>query len=113
MADPSGLPGGLAPFLRAGQITGSEEGVQLHLPPGPGLDRLRDPNVRRTLERRLGELVGHSLHVEVTSLEEPQGMEGPQRIDEAKVREDRLREFVEREPALGPAVESLDLEILD
>lgn len=36
-----------------------------------------------------------------------------ERISHASVRDDRLRELISREPLLRPAVEALDLELMD
>ncbi len=111
---PRGIPGGLAPFLRAAEPSWSGPNLTVRLPSGPGLERLTKPGVRKGVEHRLQELAEDpTIRLHVAPLTDPEEDGGPNRIDEAKVREDRLRELLKREPALEAAVEELDLEILD
>ncbi len=108
----TGLPGGLGPFLRAAVVRSGTQGqVEVVLPPGPGLDRLKEPLVRSGLEKALHRhLVGRPRLVVVPG-EAPGAASG--RITPETVRQSRLRKLIEREPLLGKAVQELDLELLD
>ncbi len=105
------LPGGLAPFLRAARVRADGEILHLELPPGPGLERLRAPGIRESLAREMEERLGRSVEIQVSEV--PGAGEEGGRIGRETVRRDRLQELLDREPDLGPAVEELDLEILD
>lgn len=112
LGSPKNLPKGVLPFLRASTADFSEDGrIKLSVLPGPGLERLQDPIVLRTLAEAVGRHAGSvpELTVSAEGLEE-----GPtNRITEETVRNGRLRELVEKEPALGEAVKELDLDLLD
>jgi len=112
LASPGALPRGVLPFLRAAGVEISDPGtLRLSLPPGPGLDRLQDPVVIRKLKEALASQAGVVPELEV--LQNDQEASPSTRITEGTVRDGRLRELVEEEPALGEAVEELDLELLD
>ncbi len=112
LGDPKNLPKGVVPFLRAARVEfpGGER-IRLSVLPGPGLERLQDPGVIRTLRDAVGEHSG-SLP-ELTVLAEGPEEGSPNRITQRTVRDGRLRELVDKEPALGEAVKELDLELLD
>jgi DNA polymerase-3 subunit gamma/tau len=112
LAEPSELPKGVLPFLKAASVEfPSKAEIRLSVLPGPGLERLQDPAVvdrlREALSRYFGSTPDFSVH--------PAGAEEGrnERITEGMVRGGRLRDLIEKEPALGEAVEELDLEILD
>jgi DNA polymerase-3 subunit gamma/tau len=108
----AGLPGGLVPFMRAAVVrSGSEGQVEVSLPPGPGLDRLREPLVRAAVERALHRHLVDRPQLVVVATEA--AADASRRITPETVREGRLRELIEREPLLGKAVQELDLELLD
>ncbi len=109
---PRNLPKGVLPFLRAAKVDfpGGRE-VRISLPPGPGLERLQDPLVLRSLSEALTRLFPGDAELSVRALP-PQGSPGG-RITEERVRKGRLQELVDKEPALGEAVQELDLELLD
>ena len=112
LGDPKNLPKGVLPFLKAAKVDFPGDGrIQLSVLPGPGLERLQDPNVLRIL----GEAVGlHAGSVPELTISAEGPEEGPtDRITEETVRDGRLRELVEKEPVLGEAVKELDLELLD
>jgi DNA polymerase III subunit gamma/tau len=112
MTNPGDLPKGVLPFLRAARIEFPGEGeIRLFLPPGPGLERLKDPLVSRALVDAVGRHTGLAPKVSVL----PDGPEDgtPERITEGTVKTGKLKELVDKEPALGEAVEELDLELLD
>jgi DNA polymerase-3 subunit gamma/tau len=107
------LPRGVQPFLRAATVDFQESRNSIHLkvPPGPGLEKLQNPVVLRTLK----ELVGRFAESVPDLVLESDGPDDrpSERITEGTVRNGRLRELVEEEPTLGEAVEELDLELLD
>ena len=72
------------------------------LPPGPGLERLKDPLVSRALVDAVGRHTGPAPKVSVL----PDGPENgtPERITEGTVKTGKLKELVDKEPALGEAV---------
>ncbi len=112
LEDPSELPKGVLPFLKAATVQfPSDSEVLLFVLPGPGLERLQDPTLvgplREALSKHLGFVPGFSAR----SSDEEEG--GAERITEGMVRGGRLRELVDKEPTLGEAVEELDLELLD
>ena len=106
------LPAGVLPFLRAARIEWPKEGgVRLFLPAGPGLERLQDPVTQRILKEAVSLQAG--VPTELTVEADPTEAGSVGRITEGTVRNGRLRELVEKEPALGEAVKELDLELLD
>jgi len=110
--EPGNLPKGIVPFLRAADVDFPREGqVRLSLPSGPGLERLRSPGALVSLRESLRRYSG--LDPEVILAEEGEGEGGTARITLESVRDGRLKELVSKEPALGEAVQELDLELLD
>ncbi len=106
-----GAPRGMGPFLGAATvIQGSGDAVHVRVPPGPALDRLRDPGTLRHLSDALSTHLGHAARI-VVDLEE--SATEPARVTQDTVRKDRLSELLQREPVLRRAVEELDLELLD
>jgi DNA polymerase-3 subunit gamma/tau len=109
----TGLPSGLRSFLLGANVREAPPGtIQIHIPPGPGRERLEHSSVRRGLADRLGAELGRSVEVRVDD-----GGEGTpddaHRITQEAVRKDRLKELYSREPLLERAVEELDLELLE
>jgi len=112
MEEPGTLPKGVVPFLRAADVEFSEEGqVRLAIPPGPGLERLRSPGTIARLREALQRLSGLDPELIITEL----GAEetAPARITQESLRDGRVKDLVNKEPALGEAVQELDLELLD
>jgi hypothetical protein len=106
------LPPGVLPFLMAAQVSFPEEGsLALTVVPGPGLEKLQEPTVVRALKDALVGLAGHE--PELTILAATPGDRPPERITEGTVRDGKLKDLVDKEPALGEAVQELDLELLD
>jgi DNA polymerase-3 subunit gamma/tau len=108
----SSLPAGVLPFLRAARPRfEGEDRMVLVLPDGPGLDRLRDTSTMKALVSGLGRIWGRTPVVEV----EPEGggKETNSRITQESVRQGRLEELLDKEPALEDAVRELDLELLE
>lgn len=107
-----GIPPGLTPFLLAARVEVQDAQVALHVPPGPGEEKLQGREVRDAL---LAELRRHGstdldLRIEVTG---PAGDSDDERISRSEVRRGQLEDLLGQEPGLKPAVEELDLEIAD
>ncbi len=86
--------------------------VVIELPVGPGLERLEDPSVLRTLQKALGGLMNSA--PEIVLRASGDGVrERPERINPEAVRKDRMKGLIKREPRLQHAVDELDLELLD
>jgi DNA polymerase-3 subunit gamma/tau len=112
LEEPSELPTGVLPFLRAATVEfPSDSQIRLSVLSGPGLERLQDPAVvgrlKAALSRHFGSVPDFSAEAADT------GGSTNERITEGMVRGGRLRELVDKEPTLGEAVEELDLELLD
>ena len=111
--DPSHLPPGLRPFLRAAKVEEVEGGLRLGLPDGPAQERLRDVGTMRAL--RDGLALHSGLETVEIQLVDP-GLSGGAatgRVSEDTVRESRLQELIQREPVLERAIEEFDLELMD
>ncbi|MDX1568263.1 MAG: hypothetical protein R3223_10720, partial [Longimicrobiales bacterium] len=108
-----GIPPGMSPFLRAARARSLGDGVlEVALPPGPGLERLQEPVIRRGLTDALTSVAGREVELQVAERGADPDRSG-KRISPETVRQDRLRHLLEREPLLERAVEELDLELLD
>ena len=106
-----GAPPGMGPLLRAASVLdGSDGAVHVRVPPGPALDRLREAATLRHLSDALSTHLGRPALI-VVDFEE--NAAEPARVTQETVRQDRLRELLQREPVLQRAVEELDLELLD
>lgn len=106
------LPKGVLPFLRAADVDFPGEGrVRISLPPGPGLERLRSSGTRATLREALRKHSGIDPELIIAGGDEINGP--PARITPESIRDGRMRDLVNKEPALGEAVQELDLELLD
>jgi DNA polymerase-3 subunit gamma/tau len=112
LSSPEDLPNGLLPFLRASTVDFSQEGkITLSLPPGPGLERLQDAPTAQALKEALTKRSPDAFDLEVRAASVAETRQ--ERITEGSIREGRLKELMDKEPALGEAVEKLDLELLD
>ena len=99
-------------FLRTASVRDGHDGeIHVRLPTGPGLDRLREPAHWEKLIAGLGRQIGGTANVVLEVAEPP--TEGGARVTVESVREGRLRELFDKEPALERAVTELDLELLD
>ncbi len=112
----TGVPSGMAGFLRNADPVLRGSDVVVHLP-GPAAERLAaDAGEKRGLERALEHALGRPA-VLVVEVAGPGADRSPGetagRVTQDTVRETRLKELVNQEPALGRAVEELDLELLD
>ncbi len=106
------LPRGVLPFLKAASADFSADGqVRLRIPGGPAMERVSEPATIQALKGALSSF-GHE-SVEIVLAEEHRSDLKAPRITQDTVREGRLEELVEKEPALGEAVRELDLELLD
>lgn len=107
------VPPGMRPFLRAAEVSESDDGsVVIKLPAGPGLDRLSAPVARRRLSDVLADLLGRPIVVVVEKAGGTPG-QAAERISPDTVRSDRLQALMQREPLLQKAVKELDLELLE
>ena len=113
LASGQGIRSGLRPFLRGARAERvGERALRLTVAPGPGLDQLRRPGEVTDIAEALARLLDYRPSIEVA--EGPQaGSSSPRAVSPQQVRQERLRELVEREPLLARAVEELDLELLD
>jgi hypothetical protein len=81
------------------------------MPPGPGFERLQELGTRRSLQNRLAGVWGREPEVSVEA--EGAGGDPNSRITQDTLRQGRLEELMEKEPALEEAVRELDLELLE
>lgn len=110
--DGTGVPVGFAAFLRSSTVEDrGDGGISISPLPGPGAERLRDPDVQEAIRQGLAEHLGRTpdLHIGAASEAPP----GTSRVTESEVREDTLRALFREEPRLRRAVEELDLELMD
>ena len=106
------LPDGMRASLREADARVDEAGgLELRMISGPHLDRLR-AGEDKALEEALGRVAGRPIPVRLRVIDLPADAQ-----EEAGVRSGsgggRLGELLEREPGLRPAVEVLDLELVD
>jgi hypothetical protein len=103
-------------FLRGAAVREEPAGsVHVALAHGPARERLADPAVVRSLSDALSAELGRRVQLLLDALEEDPGAraENVGRVTPESVREGRLKELLALEPLLGPAVEELDLELLE
>ncbi len=86
-------------------------GLELRMIPGRHLDRLR-AGEGKALEEALARAASHPVPLRLLEID-PSRDAPDGGIDSAAVREGRLRDLLEREPGLQPAVQVLDLELMD
>ena len=114
VASGDGLPAGVSPFLHGAQARSVRGGLEVALPPGPALERLRDPEVRERLREALRLRMGQTEGLTFVELSpERVAGSGGNRISPEAVRQGRMEDLLEREPAMRVAVETLDLEFMD
>ena len=112
LAEGRALPEGMLTVLRAAEARVDEAGgLELRMIPGRHLDRLRAGEAK-ALEEALARAGSHPVPLRLLEID-PSRDAPDGGIDLAAVREGRLRDFLEREPGLKPAVEVLDLELMD
>lgn len=108
-----GVPVGMAPFLQHAEPRLDGGSVVLTLP-APAAERLAVGSAeRRALQGALGEAWGQPVDLRIESEAPGVTDSGGTRVTQDTVRQTRLRELVTQEPALGQAVEALDLELLE
>ncbi len=110
--DSGSLPKGMTPLLRAAVVREEAEAVIVELPDGPAVERLADPVSQRVVLEALEARMGREPKLVVRVKKEISEGEGG-RITSEKVKADRVRSLVEREPLLERAVEELDLELME
>ncbi|MGH7482891.1 MAG: DNA polymerase III subunit gamma/tau [Longimicrobiales bacterium] len=109
------LPAGTSAFLRIADVSEPEPGkLRIALPPGPGLERLRDDvGVRRGIAEGVARRVGRAVSIDIVARTGSEGEGRPARLTAEKVRNDKLSRITSEEPTLGRAVEEWDLELLE
>ncbi len=109
----TGVPPGMMPFLRAARVSTASGGeIRIALPPGPALERLREPVAARLLAEAMETHLGRVPRVVVEEMGKV-SEERSRRATTETVKKDRLKALLEREPLLESAVEELDLELLE
>ena len=112
LSDGRGVPRGMLTLLRGADSRVDREGtLELRMIPGPILERLRGGE-QVTLEEALAQTASREIPIRLLEIEDADH-ETDARISAERVRDGRLRDLLEREPALRPAVEELDLELLE
>jgi DNA polymerase III subunit gamma/tau len=118
MLDQGRAPHGLGIFLKAAHVAEADSAsVLLHVPPGPGLEKLSgDAPARVAVERILSELLGRPIILSVRAVVPVQhqaGPDAPSRITPEGVRNERLARISRSDAGLKEAVERWDLELSD
>ncbi len=108
-----GIPPGLTPFLVAARVRGVEGGIEVALPPGPALDRLRTGEVREAVRDALRRRTGRTESITFVEIDEAGADDNGGRISSTTVRQGAMDDLFEREPPLRDAVEALDLDLVD
>jgi hypothetical protein len=109
-----GLAAGMAPLLRAAQVSAQGRTVTLALPPThPALERLSSAAAKRGIEEALARRLGGAVTLELATgaaaaVDPRQG-----RITAESAKKARLDRMMEGEPVLAAAVQALDLELVD
>ena len=106
-----GLPAGLLTFLRGADAVVAEDGALELGVAGPALERLKG-STSGALEEALSRATSRAVTIRVRGTD-GRGRSTESRISRDEVRQGRLRDLVEKEPALRHAVEELDLELLE
>lgn len=107
-----GLPDGMRSVLHAAdaRVDGAG-GLELRMIPGPHLDRL-NAGEGKALEEALGRAAGRPIPVRLRAIDPPADARQAGGAPSGSGGE-RLGDLLEREPGLRPAVEVLDLELVD
>jgi DNA polymerase III subunit gamma/tau len=115
LADGGGVPPGLGTLLRGAPVRAMEGDVlEVELIPGPALERLQDDAVRVALEAALGPHFAGTPKLRIREGDgSGTGAGSGGRISQGEVRTGLLQDLLEKEPGLRPAVEELDLELMD
>ena len=107
----TGFPPGLLTFLRGADTRVADDGALELGVAGPALERLKG-SASRSLEEALSRAARRAVTIRVYGADS-RSSEPESRISRDEVRKGRLRDLVEKEPALRRAVEELDLELLE
>lgn len=108
----TGIPPGMATFLRSARAAAVDGGVRLAVDATAAERLAASPGDRARLRDGFEAALGSPVEVEVV-VARSEAAAGGERITQDVVREGRLRELMDQEPALERAVEELDLELLD
>jgi DNA polymerase III subunit gamma/tau len=115
LADGAGVPPGLGTLLRGAPVRALEGDVlEVELIRGPALERLQHDAVRTALEVALDPHFAGTPKIRVREGDDRgSGAGSGGRISQGEVRTGLLQDLLEKEPGLRPAVEELDLELMD
>jgi DNA polymerase III subunit gamma/tau len=115
LTDGVGVPPGLGTLLRGAPVREADgETLEVELIPGPALERLQDAGVRTALEGALGRHYAGNPTIRILEAEGASpGSGNGGRVSQGEVRTGLLQDLLEKEPGLRPAVEELDLELMD
>ncbi|MGH7443760.1 MAG: DNA polymerase III subunit gamma/tau [Longimicrobiales bacterium] len=110
----TGVPDGLGIFLKAAHAEEPAPGrVVLHVPAGPGLERLSGGSpAARALQHAFGDVLGRPVELIVEPTTGARAS-AAQRLTPEQVRADRLARLAGEQPLLARAVQEWDLELLD
>ena len=112
LARDRGLPDGMRATLREADARVDEAGsLELRMTSGRDLERLR-AGEGKALEKALGRVAGRPIPVRLRSIDLPADVQESAGARSGSGR-GRLGDLLEREPGLRPAVEMLDLELVD
>jgi hypothetical protein len=106
----------LSTFFRGAVLRERPDGLEVAVADA-ALERLEQQGLARQVERAFAAVVGAHISIHFIALTGP-GTQMPgdahvDRISPDHVRQGRMLDLLEREPALKGAVEALDLELLD
>ncbi|MEX0936203.1 MAG: hypothetical protein WD013_04795 [Gemmatimonadota bacterium] len=108
-----GVPRGMLALLRGTEARSKNEStLELSVIRGSVLERLTEGDELPALESALSKVASRSLSIEM-KISGEFGEATGRRISVDEAREGRLRDLLAKEPGLRPAVEELDLELLD
>ena len=108
-----GIPSGMGPFLKAAVVELSENGtLEIEIPDGPGLEKLREQKALNTIQDAIEGLIGERPKI----VARPSNKASLDKLGN-KIADntsgDRLLDLMKQEPVLKDAVEELDLELMD
>ena len=112
LARDRGLPDGMRTSLRVADARLDASGrLEIRMTPGRHLDRLR-AGEGKLLEKALGRVAGRPIALRLRAIEPPTDAQASAGVRSGSAA-GRLGDLLEREPGLRPAVEVLDLELVD
>jgi len=117
MLDEKRAPHGMGLFLKAAYIAeATESTIVLHMPDGPGLEKLSGETTERVaVQAALSEILGRSIDLRVSggAAAPDTAREPVQRITPERVKTEKLASLTRDDAALSRAVTEWDLELID